>query len=919
MLKNKRKLAIKSPNKLNQKPKLAKASAKSVLMPFSTKKNKLKETIEAIKAARKKSRAIAVQKAQKSPKPAYIDLPAKGLEDSDFLILNQEQNLILEEFLVEIENEAVNQGSINKPLPDELSRLISSNDNYFAYNKKTDTSKKILPEKQFKVSLDQSGNLKKLEKTYHQTDSVYLIDLKSGKPQIAKTPNEEKVYETGDFIFEVPKATLLERKRLIDKLDDFGFRVYGWYSKIFKQEASPRKKSYQSESNSERIAFNLRLALNFALIGLLLVLPIRGVFFYQSMVKTKGNVLGFSEAAWEQIKQGAEAAGQASWEEASLKFNSANAYFSQALVTVQQYNQLLLSIIKAVPETGDVISSGENLLVAGKYLSFAAQNLSDVFAQSEQLKNLDATVTDGLVLMQKALAIAKDDLQKAIEHLSKVDPGILPQAYREELAGLQQKLPEFQDNLNLGENLLNLSLEILGHDTPKRFLFMFQNTNELRATGGFFGSMALVDIDEGKIVKMEVPAGGPYDLKGYFTEKIISPQPLQLVGSAWEIWDANWWPDFPTSAKKIVWFLEKSEWPSVDGVIAFNSSMIAELLKVVGNIEMPDYDKVLTPDNVVLALQHATLFEYDKFENKPKQIIGDLMPILIEKLIKIEGEKALPLLLTLNRAMAEKDIQFYFTDEKLEKNASSFGITGELSKTDRDYLMVVDSNIAGGKTNGAIKQQTSLYSYVQSDGSVINTVAVTRTHEGDPNDVFERVNNVSYLRVYVPSGATLLEVTGYNPPPPELFKEVYPDYRQDDFLNIVEKQIAVDQKSGTRINNELGKTSFGNWIQVEPGQSKTITFSYKLPFKISQKDSFFNDLLKKLKNQPEESNQVYSLLVQKQSGVEKQEFKSYLYLPDILSVKWLDHTDSSSLDQTDQGTVFETSLDTDQSYAVLLE
>jgi hypothetical protein len=53
--------------------------------------------------------------------------------------------------------------------------------------------------------------------------------------------------------------------------------------------------------------------------------------------------------------------------------------------------------------------------------------------------------------------------------------------------------------------------------------------------------------------------------------------------------------------------------------------------------------------------------------------------------------------------------------------------------------------------------------------------------------------------------------------------------------------------SGTYIGQESGKTFFGNWLNVDGGQTRTVKLVYQLPFKL-------NDIDK------------YSLLLQKQIG-----------------------------------------------------
>ena len=66
-----------------------------------------------------------------------------------------------------------------------------------------------------------------------------------------------------------------------------------------------------------------------------------------------------------------------------------------------------------------------------------------------------------------------------------------------------------------------------------------------------------------------------------------------------------------------------------------------------------------------------------------------------------------------------------------------YSLSGEIKDTPLDYLMVVNTNIAGGKTDGVISQVIDLKTEVQEDGSVINNLTIKRTHNGDPKDYFQ--------------------------------------------------------------------------------------------------------------------------------------------------------------------------------------
>ena len=93
---------------------------------------------------------------------------------------------------------------------------------------------------------------------------------------------------------------------------------------------------------------------------------------------------------------------------------------------------------------------------------------------------------------------------------------------------------------------------VLGWEGPRRYLVLTQNPAELRPTGGYTGSYGIIGFDRGRVTErtfrdvflLDFPWDFPY---------IAPPRELTdyLLGpnQPWQFADANWSPDFPTSAQ----------------------------------------------------------------------------------------------------------------------------------------------------------------------------------------------------------------------------------------------------------------------------------------------------------------------------------------------------------------------------------
>jgi hypothetical protein len=113
--------------------------------------------------------------------------------------------------------------------------------------------------------------------------------------------------------------------------------------------------------------------------------------------------------------------------------------------------------------------------------------------------------------------------------------------------------------------------------------------------------------------------------------------------------------------------------------------------------------------------------------------------------------------------------------------------------------MVVDTNLGGGKTDGVIEQNIDLSVEIASDGTITNTLTISRTHHGIQGLLFTGVNNVDYLRVYVPKGSVLLASDGFRAPDPALFEIPDENWIIDDDLAYGMATASLHPTSGTTI------------------------------------------------------------------------------------------------------------------------
>ncbi|MFH1171363.1 MAG: DUF4012 domain-containing protein [bacterium] len=646
-----------------------------------------------------------------------------------------------------------------------------------------------------------------------------------------------------------------------------------------------------------------RQTTKFFLLAVFALIPVVGFTVWQRVTTIQGTVLGASTDAAASLRQAGQALTNIDATLAEKQFAQAAVSFQEARSTLDGFRFALNGITQTLPGVSKV-KTADALLAAGKELADAGTTLASLVAP--MLAPADQRTMDFPTLLtraEKQLPPALDHVDAAIQKLHDVAVGDLPVGLRPTFQKIEHTLPAMKSGLAEIRAASNVLFDLVGGKKTQRYLILFQDNLELRPTGGFMGSLALVDIADGKVSQLQVPSGGTYDFKGQLTEKVISPEPLHLVNPQWQLQDANWWPDFPTSAKKILWFYQKSGGPSVDGILAVTPDVISDLLAATGPIDMTEtYGTTITAENLVQETLKAETVNPDR----PKQIIADLVPRVLDRIMTTPSLDQLSILSALEKAIREKQLLVYFSDAKRQADVHALGWDGALTPPDRDGLLVVDTNIGGGKTDGVIDEKIDHTATIAADGSIVDSVTITRTHNGTQNDPITGTRNVDYVRVYVPKGSTFVSADGFERIDPKRFQVPDADAKVDTDLQKSEGRPMVDELSQTTISTESGFTVFANWMGVGPGETATAHLTYMLPFRLHLKRTFFSGAADR-----------YSLLVQKQPGTNGRFFTTSITYPTTLKQQW--ETAETGYVQSEPGRIrFAAPLETNQLLGIVL-
>lgn len=357
---------------------------------------------------------------------------------------------------------------------------------------------------------------------------------------------------------------------------------------------------------------------------------------------------------------------------------------------------------------------------------------------------------------------------------------------------------------------------LLGYPKEKTYLFLLQNNTELRPGGGFIGTYGLMHVSSGEIVSLKTDNSYNLDENAKKLSPIKPPDAIKkyLKQNAWYFRDSNWSPDFPTSAAQALFFYEREGGvKNADGVIAITPTTISELLRLVGSIKIGSIE--FTADNFVGKLQEYVDKGYlvdGQTDSQRKDIIGVMTKELVDRLMKLPVTQWKDIFVVLAQQLNEKQFLMYMKDNATQSVVTQLNWGGAIDQSEKsDSLMVVDANLASLKTDSVMQRQYS-YSVVFNGDQATAEVKIHYIHTGKfdwrTSYLISRYN--TYVRVYVPSGSTLVSSSG---------------------AQIREKSNAPGQVT---TSSELGKTVFAAYKSVEPETTSDLTLRYTLPSSIVQ-------------------------------------------------------------------------------------
>ena len=399
-------------------------------------------------------------------------------------------------------------------------------------------------------------------------------------------------------------------------------------------------------------------------------------------------------------------------------------------------------------------SAGEALANAGLGLTDSASAVLDppdghvpVSAAVDSLRGVHSSLLAAVVALDAASA--KVDSLRGYRLVGPIG------AARKDLVA---RLPRITERATSAERGLAALLAFAGDSGPRRYLFVSQNPEEVRPTGGFIGTYGVL-VAENHQLQLERFAGIDDWILAH-PEAVVPPDQaapalrFSAPPSRQTLANANAGPDWPQSAALAAQLWAKAGEAPVDGVLSVTPGFLAKVLAVVGPVQVPSYGETVDATNVRERFDFYTRQNEAKVvtDTVRKAFVAELAQAVMAQLLAAPASQWDLIAQAVGQAFDARQAMAWSTDPDVAADLAQRGWDGALPVAAGDFFYGAEFQYET-KSGGGLRRTYDHSVDLHADGSATVTTTVT-IRNPQPRSPFNDAS-VIYLTAYGPQGATL--------------------------------------------------------------------------------------------------------------------------------------------------------------------
>lgn len=500
----------------------------------------------------------------------------------------------------------------------------------------------------------------------------------------------------------------------------------------------------------------------------------------------------------------------------------------------EQYSNLS----RAVQGTKYIVNSAKDLSVGlrplGEYMkdfqpSIAINSEQESGEITEYSQYLEA-IDDNRYLLQEG--IYKMSLAQSM--INSVDIKGFSNPLKNLILQYKDLTTQISDTVKPLEQVSQFLPDVLGVDERKRYLILFQDNAEIRSTGGWISTYAILAIEGGQIRELYIDdiynAQAVLKLKN---QSYRSPNSLQLAlpDTTFSFPLVNWYPNLDSvllSSEQFVYDLEKGN--SLDGLITVDMIFVQKLLDKWGGLQVPGESELVTSQNL-----YNNIFETYSGElpNDPRKstFLTDFFDAFVTKIFSSKLTTDTDIFDAISQSISEKHILFTFKNSMARAYADRNGWDGNLDSKFQTAPINIDWNWGANKANLYIKKNHTLDIDIKDENTIYYTYQIAIQNDSTKEE-YPQGEYKNYIRIYIPYNATVTSIRG-------ITNNKYSIYEEDGYKIVAGWfNIPIKETQTLEIKYNIVKGDSSSEFALRKGESQ-----YELDLDIykqpgSRKDSY---------------------------------------------------------------------------------
>ncbi len=440
----------------------------------------------------------------------------------------------------------------------------------------------------------------------------------------------------------------------------------------------------------------------------------------------------------------------------------------------------LWKMVYKVPKFKGYIDSVEKLLsLVDEASNDIARPTAAVF---EEYPLSELKVDDGfnITIINAYLSLLEDIEPKIDDIVYSMNQVNLPMGLNSMISDCSAQIASMTGSYDNLKEFLPLFKTFIGDGSDRTYLLAAQNSSEIRASGGFPGSVGTIRIRDGILKIGEFSS--VYNVLATYTPSAagITDDELELFGS----WmngprDACFDPDFERVA--YIWALayEQKNSEHVNGVVSLTPAIIQGMLEYIGNVTLSDGTE-LTSDNATKVLQYDLYYKY--LNANASSTAGDYVDDLFAETAKatmaklvsdFDVKKAGDYYKVFSDGAKNRTVMMWMEDEEEQELVKNAGCSGGLNEDPENpetgvyfsfsdpcklgWFLDIDTEISEPVVNEdgtRTYDVTATYGNVLSNADKVNAGTYILGSYGG--------TITGYIHIFAPAGGTISDIKASN-------------------------------------------------------------------------------------------------------------------------------------------------------------